>query len=124
MTGENEIETQCHGSLVTKHILEVGGKMKNGVGIRIKKMRKAQCLTMEALDSLVGVTKGYISQLESGKVGISNDTAYRIADVLHMEVSEIAEVSQIVRGGKGTFRHSHSCFAVCNFDSDEVAVCR
>lgn len=73
--------------------------MKKGVGLKIKEKRIAQCLTMEALASLVGVTKGYISQLESGKVGISNDTAYRIADVLHLEVSEIAEVSNLVDVG-------------------------
>lgn len=77
----------------------LGSKMRKDVGLRIKKMRKAQCLTIEMLASLVGVTKGYISQLENGKVGISSDTAYRIADVLHMEVSEIAEVSNKVDVG-------------------------
>ena len=70
--------------------------MKKGVGLKIKEKRIAQCLTMEALASLVGVTKGYISQLESGKVGISKEKAYCIADVLQMEVSEITEASNPV----------------------------
>ena len=73
--------------------------MNKGVGLKIKEKRKAQCLTMETLASLVGVTKGYISQLENGKVGISDDTAYRLADVLYMDVSEIAEVSNKVDVG-------------------------
>ena len=70
--------------------------MKRRVGVRIREMRKAQNLTIEALSSLVGVTKGYVSQLENGRVGISKDTAFRIADALHMQVSEIVDVPNVV----------------------------
>ena len=74
-------------------------EMKQGVCFRIREMRKAQGLTMEALSSLIGVTKGCVSQIENGKVGISKDTAFRIADVLHMHASDIIDVVDVVDVG-------------------------
>lgn len=100
MTLEYLRATKNRISLVAKPMQGMlGSKMRKDVGLRIKKMRKAQCLTIEMLATLVGVTKGYISQLENGKVGVSSDTAYRIADVLHMEVPEITDISNLVDVG-------------------------
>jgi transcriptional regulator with XRE-family HTH domain len=52
------------------------------VGGRIRELREQQGLTLDRLASQVGTTKGFLSDVETGKRGISSDNLLRIAQVL------------------------------------------
>jgi transcriptional regulator with XRE-family HTH domain len=63
----------------------------NNLAKNTKKFRLNKGLTQEMLALRAGVTRGYISLLESGKKEPTISTLYKIADVLSVEVSEFFE---------------------------------
>ena len=55
----------------------------NGLGAYIRDWRERQGLTLTRAAAEVGVGKGYLSQLETGKIGLPNaDVRRRIAEML------------------------------------------
>jgi transcriptional regulator with XRE-family HTH domain len=73
----------------------------NNLAKNTKKFRLNKGLTQEMLALRIGVTRGYISLLESGKKEPTISTLYKIADVLGVEVSEFFE------GDSNTSRFLH-----------------
>jgi transcriptional regulator with XRE-family HTH domain len=63
----------------------------NNLGRNTKKYRLHKGLTQQMLAFRAGVTRGYISLLESGKKEPTISTLYKIADVLGVEVSKFFE---------------------------------
>lgn len=61
------------------------------MGLKIRDLRKARKLTGEQLAEMVGVTKGYISELENGKKTPGAGLVLRLADALKVEVFELYE---------------------------------
>lgn len=59
--------------------------------LRIRDLRKARKLTGEQLGELVGVSKGYISEIETGKKTPGADLLMRLADALQCEMHEVFE---------------------------------
>ncbi len=59
------------------------------IGQRIKQKRKDASQTQDMLAEKMGVSVGYISQLERGVTKINLDTLARISDVLHCELTEL-----------------------------------
>lgn len=54
------------------------------VGIRIKSLRDARRLTQQDLAARSGMSKGFISQVEAGKVGIGVESLERISQALEV----------------------------------------
>jgi len=61
------------------------------MGLRIKDLRKKPGLTGEQLGEMVGVTKGYISELENDRKTPGAGLVLRLADALRVEVFELYE---------------------------------
>ncbi|RDD69234.1 XRE family transcriptional regulator [Paracoccus versutus] len=61
------------------------------MGLRIKELRKDKGLTGEQLADMVGVSKGYISEIETGKKTPGAGLMMRFADALKCEVYELYE---------------------------------
>ncbi len=61
------------------------------IGIRIKKFRKTNGLTIKDLSNKVGVTQSYISQLENDKVNPSLGTLKKIANALNINMIDFFE---------------------------------
>ncbi len=59
------------------------------IGSRIKSVRKAQGMTQERLAERLGVSVGYISQVERGITKISLDLLASIAGVFGSDLSEL-----------------------------------
>lgn len=58
---------------------------------RLKELRKTKGLTLEALGEIVGLSKGYLSELESGKKAPSIAVLHALADALGSRASELLE---------------------------------
>lgn len=56
------------------------------VGSRIRALREQQGLTLEHVASRVGMTKGFLSDVENGKRGISSENLLRLAQALGASV--------------------------------------
>lgn len=65
------------------------------IGNRIKEKRKANRMTQEKLAEYLGVSVGYISQLERGITKISLDTLSKIADHFGSDVAEFISMSNL-----------------------------
>ena len=65
------------------------------MGERIWKLRDQQGLTLEQLASRVGMTKGFLSDVENGKRGISSENLLRLAQALG------ASVDYLMTGDEG-----------------------
>lgn len=61
------------------------------MGLRIKELRKDKDLTGEQLADMVGVSKGYISEIENGKKTPGAGLMMRFAEALKCEVYELYE---------------------------------
>lgn len=61
--------------------------------LRIRTLRKKMALTGEQLGEIVGVSKGYISEIETGKKQPGSDLLMRLADALRCSVGELFETS-------------------------------
>lgn len=59
------------------------------IGQRIQRLRRQRGMTQEQLAEKLGVTVGYISQLERGVTKISLDTLGRICAALHGDMAAI-----------------------------------
>jgi transcriptional regulator with XRE-family HTH domain len=59
------------------------------MGMRIKELRKKRGLTGEQLADMVGITKGYVSEIETGKKTPGAGLVLRLADALKAEVFEL-----------------------------------
>lgn len=59
------------------------------MGMRIRAIRKQRNLTGEQLAEMVGVSKGYISELENGKKTPGASLTLRLADALKVEIYEL-----------------------------------
>ena len=83
-----EMKFYTEEEMLDKHIGKIGSPQRNQfeheintflIGEAIKEARKSKKLTQEQLGNLVGVKKGQISKIESGK----NLTLNTISRVLH-----------------------------------------
>ncbi|MBI4602937.1 MAG: helix-turn-helix transcriptional regulator [Planctomycetes bacterium] len=64
--------------------------MKAGTfGSRLRTLRKGKGLTLDALEELSGVSKGFLSKIEAGKASPSVEVARRIARALEVSVSDL-----------------------------------
>lgn len=70
--------------------------LRKGCGAYIRKKREELGISCQTLASRIGLTKGFISLLETGKCGIDEVNAIRLADVLGIDVSEIIECTDSV----------------------------
>ncbi|MEC7763355.1 MAG: helix-turn-helix transcriptional regulator [Pseudomonadota bacterium] len=59
--------------------------------MRIRELRKARGLTGEQLGELVGVSKGYVSELETGRKNPGGRLVLKLAEALEVEVAELFE---------------------------------
>lgn len=57
------------------------------IGKRIQKIRKDRSITQETLAENIGVTTGYISQIERGITKVNLDTLSHIATILDCDIS-------------------------------------
>lgn len=57
----------------------------------VKRLRKEKGITQAELAKLLGTTRGYISQLETGRTHLSDATKKRLSDILAAEVSTYDE---------------------------------
>jgi transcriptional regulator with XRE-family HTH domain len=62
---------------------------KHLIGLRIKELRKHEGLSQEKLAGEMNISSKYLSNIERGKENPTLDTFMKIADGLHIELSEI-----------------------------------
>lgn len=72
--------------------------------MRIRELRKERGLTGDQLGELVGVSKGYISEIETEKKMPGADLLFRLAEQLQCEVADLFE-------GSSGAKHSASLMA-------------
>ena len=65
------------------------------IGERIKQVRKSKCITQEALAERLGVSIGYVSQVERGITKISLDLLGSISSILERDVAYFVSESAI-----------------------------
>lgn len=65
------------------------------IGERIKRERKRQGMTQEALAERLNVTIGYVSQVERGITKISLDLLGAISTILHCDVAALISESAV-----------------------------
>ena len=63
-------------------------------GDRIRELREQQGLTLDQLASRVGTTKGFLSDVENGKRGVSNENLPRLAQALGASVDYLMTGNQ------------------------------
>ncbi len=56
--------------------------MKSLIGRKIKELREVNSYTQEEISHLTGINRSKLSQVESGKIGISNEELYRLSRLL------------------------------------------
>lgn len=56
----------------------------------LRELREGRGLTLEELAEAAGLSKGFLSQLENGKVGIGLWSARMLADVLQVSMDDLA----------------------------------
>jgi transcriptional regulator with XRE-family HTH domain len=59
------------------------------IGGRIRRIREHQQLTLTALATKAGCTKGSLSKIENGKVNIPVETLDRLADALGVSLEDL-----------------------------------
>ncbi len=65
------------------------------IGKRIQQTRKSRGITQERLSEKVGVTVGYISQIERGFTKVNLDTLAQVATVLECDLAQFISGTQI-----------------------------
>lgn len=68
-------------------------KLKELIGIRIKRLRQEKKLSQEALAEKVGISPKYISSIERGKENPTLDILIKLAGALRVEVEEVFTVA-------------------------------
>jgi len=73
------------------------------LGPKLRALRKDRALTLEAVASAAGVTKGFLSLLERGQTTISVPNLLRVCEILGVSVGSLFDYpdSPVVRGGGG-----------------------
>lgn len=61
------------------------------MGLRIKELRMDRGYTQEGLANEIGMTQSYLAEIESGKRNVSLSNIARIAQGLHISLSELFE---------------------------------
>ena len=56
----------------------------------LRELREGRGLTLEELAEAAGLSKGFLSQVENGKVGIGLWSARMLADVLQVSLDDLA----------------------------------
>ncbi|AWG77804.1 helix-turn-helix transcriptional regulator [Vibrio parahaemolyticus] len=64
-------------------------KLAEAVGQRIVQMRKSKGLPQEKLALLAEIDRSYMSRIERGKINITLEKLYQIADTLDCDVKEL-----------------------------------
>src|SRR5690348_10187615 len=59
------------------------------LGEKVRRARTAQKMTLTALGASSGLSKGFISQVESGRANPSIESLGRMAAALHLDLSEL-----------------------------------
>jgi transcriptional regulator with XRE-family HTH domain len=59
------------------------------IGVRIRRIREQQQLTLTALAAKAGYTKGSLSKIEHGKVNVPVETLDRLADALGVSLEDL-----------------------------------
>jgi transcriptional regulator with XRE-family HTH domain len=65
-------------------------------GRRIKELRTANRLTIQALADIAGISKPLLSKIENGKVGSPISTYARIARALHADIGDLLRYEEAV----------------------------
>lgn len=96
-------------------------------GLYLKKLRKAQGLSQEALGKMIGVSGAYIQQLETGKKDnpttdvlnkLSDSLNITVSDLLGFEQSEVDEWNYLLR-----LLETHNCKVKSATSSDGESTC-
>ncbi|MGA0540702.1 helix-turn-helix domain-containing protein [Neotabrizicola sp. VNH66] len=90
------------------------------MGLRIRYLRKKRGITGEQLGEMVGVSKGYISELETGKKTPGAGLVLRLADALKVEVFELYEGTLTEQ--KAAALHAHMEVMSQLEDADRLAI--
>ncbi|MBI3689561.1 MAG: helix-turn-helix domain-containing protein [Mycolicibacterium aromaticivorans] len=71
------------------------------LGPKLRELRKERALTLEAVASSAGLTKGFLSLLERGQTTISVPNLLRVCEILSVSVGSLFDYpdSPVVRGG-------------------------
>ncbi|EJG0411541.1 helix-turn-helix transcriptional regulator [Vibrio parahaemolyticus] len=64
-------------------------KLAEAVGQRIVQMRKSKGLPQEKLALLAEIDRSYMSRIERGKINITLEKLYQIAETLGCDVKEL-----------------------------------
>jgi len=73
------------------------------LGPKLRALRKERALTLEAVASAAGLTKGFLSLLERGQTTVSVPNLLRVCEILSVSVGSLFDYpdSPVVRGGGG-----------------------
>ena len=59
------------------------------LGRNVRELREGVDMSQETLASLCGISRGYISRIEKGRVNVTLGTIERIANVFNVEVIDL-----------------------------------
>lgn len=68
--------------------------MENNLGLKIKKLRKTQSLTLAELSGKAGISTSFLSQIENGKQAPTVVTLKKIADALGSPLKDLFNLQQ------------------------------
>lgn len=90
-----------HASMCRIYIKEGGGEMKDEFrefyqqfGLNVVYYRKKKRLSQTQLAELVDIHRTYVSAIELGKVSVSFDVLFKLAQVLEVPVSKLFEIRE------------------------------
>jgi ActR/RegA family two-component response regulator/DNA-binding XRE family transcriptional regulator len=87
-----DLRTTVIRCLQTKGLMRMSGhELRRAVGAAVRGRRMALGLTLEKLAKRAGITLGYLSQVELGRVSPSIETAYRLSLTLGIGLAELFE---------------------------------
>jgi transcriptional regulator with XRE-family HTH domain len=69
------------------------------VGLRVRSHRSTLGLTQDDVAEAAGITRSSIANLEAGRQHVPSHTLARIAEVLHVEVTDLMPGSTVPDGG-------------------------
>jgi transcriptional regulator with XRE-family HTH domain len=69
----------------------------NGIGERIRELRKKRGLTLQALGERIGLSSSYLSQVENSRANVTLDTLQAIAFELSVHIVDLFPVDDITQ---------------------------
>jgi DNA-binding XRE family transcriptional regulator len=69
--------------------LEKNQAFLDGFGLRIKELRTEKAYSLQALADMLNIDKHQIHRIERGEIATSIMTAYRLAEVFEITLSEL-----------------------------------